>query len=56
MAACVHPAPTNQSRSVSNSAVVVANVRVSFVRTPAVTTRTRHATTVFLCTSSPQHG
>jgi len=56
-AAWVQPAPTNQPRSAPNSPVVVPNVRVSLVRTPAVTLRTRQATTVALCTSNPaQHG
>src|SRR5207244_7867379 len=44
----------SQSPSASSSSVVVPNVRMSFERCPCESTCSRHATTVALCTSSPQ--
>src|SRR5262245_24840119 len=45
----------SQSDSASSSAVVAPNVRTSDLRRPLAAGVRRQATTIFLCTSSPQH-
>src|SRR5262245_38672575 len=57
MATCVQPAAANHSPRARMSRVMVVNRRVSFRRSPAVSTVVRHATSSCLCTSRPQqHG
>ena len=53
MAACVQPAALNHSRRISKSAVIVVKVRTVLVDCPRGPGVSRHATIVFLCTSSP---
>src|SRR5437879_230001 len=53
-ATCVALFARSQSPRASSSSVVVPNVRMSFERCPCESTSSRHATTVALCTSSPQ--
>src|SRR5262245_49610422 len=51
---CVHLFSASHSDRLIKSAVVVAKVRTSFTTLPFTTIR-RHAATVSLCTSRPQH-
>src|SRR5262249_33854360 len=53
MATCVTACASSQSRSTSNSAAVVPNVRTSCLRSPGLPGPRRHAATVFLWTSNP---
>ena len=55
IATWVQPAACSQSASFSRSRVIVLNVRTSRRGLPPIPGVSRHATTVFLCTSSPQH-
>src|SRR5262249_52520999 len=51
---CVHLFSASHAERLIKSAVVVAKVRTSFTTLPFMTIR-RHAATVSLCTSRPQH-
>src|SRR5262245_66490947 len=51
---CVHLFSASHAERLIKSAVVVAKVRTSFTTLPFMTSR-RHAATVSLCTSRPQH-
>src|SRR5262245_11101286 len=51
---CVHLFSASHAERLIKSAVVVAKVRTSFTTLPFITIR-RHAATVSLCTSRPQH-
>src|SRR6266849_9294165 len=53
MATWVTPPSANQSKSRSNSRVVVPKVRISLQGRPSGPGTIRQATTVFLCTSRP---
>jgi hypothetical protein len=61
MATCVQPAAANHARRASTASIVVANVRVSLVLAlvlalaPSWPGRSKHATTVRLGMSKPQH-
>src|SRR6266567_1277420 len=55
MATCVQPAATSQSTSCSRSTVIVPKVRTSLVGRPCAPGTIKQATTVALCTSTPQH-
>src|SRR3990172_6685629 len=55
MATCVQPVAASQSAIASTSVVIVLNVRVALAGCPRSPGVSKHATTVFLCTSSPQH-
>src|SRR2546430_1982421 len=54
MATAVQPAATSQSTSCSRSAVIVPKERTSLTGRPCGPGTIRQATTVFLCTSTPQ--
>src|SRR4051812_17635993 len=54
MATAVQPAAPSQSTSCSRSAVIVPKVRTSLTGRPCGPGTIRQATTVFLCTATPQ--
>src|SRR6266566_3001972 len=55
MATWVHPASWSQSAKANRSAVIVRKVRISFTGSSPSILVMRHAVTVFLWTSRPQH-
>src|SRR2546428_9955090 len=55
MATWVHPASWSQSAKANRAAVIVRKVRISFTGSSPSILVMRHAVTVFLWTSRPQH-